>query len=114
MIKVNDESSVIRYTLKTSENIFSGSVDSICSDVTLVELIHHIMLVFLFLTQTMSSFHCLYLQYKKEFSIKDFFSKSDQFRSFLRIWSCLLKKSLKENLSFAQWLLTVYKIWTLL
>ena len=31
-------------------------------------------------------------------SIKDFFSKSDQIRRKLRIWSDLLKKSLKENL----------------
>ena len=31
------------------------------------------------------------------FFIKDFFSKCDQIRSFLRIWSCLLKKSLMEN-----------------
>ena len=31
------------------------------------------------------------------FSIKDFFSKCDQIRSFLRIWSHLLKKSLMEN-----------------
>ena len=30
-------------------------------------------------------------------SIKDFFSKYDQIRSFLRIWSHLLKKSLMEN-----------------
>ena len=29
--------------------------------------------------------------------IKDFFSKCDQIRSFLRIWSGLLKKSLTEN-----------------
>ena len=28
------------------------------------------------------------------FSIKDFFSKRDQIRGFLRIWSCLLEKSL--------------------
>ena len=32
-----------------------------------------------------------------KFSIKDFFSKSDQIRSFLWIWSHLLKKSLMEN-----------------
>ena len=32
-----------------------------------------------------------------EFSIKDFFSKCDQIRSFLQIWSHLLKKSLMEN-----------------
>ena len=34
---------------------------------------------------------------KMKFSIKDFFSKCDQIRSFLRIWSHLLKKSLTEN-----------------
>ena len=35
-----------------------------------------------------------------KFSIKDFASKSDQIRSSLRIWSYLLKKSLKENFNF--------------
>ena len=35
-----------------------------------------------------------------KFSIKDFFSKCDQIRSFLRIWSHLLKKSLTENFIF--------------
>ena len=35
-----------------------------------------------------------------KFSIKDFFSKFDQSRGFLRIWSHLLKKSLMENLIF--------------
>ena len=39
--------------------------------------------------------------YKKmKFSIKDFFSKCDQIRRKLRIWSQLLKKSLMENFSF--------------
>ena len=37
---------------------------------------------------------------KMKFSIKDFFSKCDQIRSFLRIWSHLLKKSLMENFIF--------------
>ena len=37
---------------------------------------------------------------KMKFCIKDFFSKCDQIRSFLRIWSHLLKKSLMENLIF--------------
>ena len=32
--------------------------------------------------------------------MKDFFSKCDQIRSFLRIWSHLLKKSLMENFIF--------------
>ena len=37
-----------------------------------------------------------------KFSIKDFFSKCDQIRSFLRIWSHLLKKSLMENFIFCE------------
>ena len=40
------------------------------------------------------------LHNKMKFSIKDFFSKCDQIRSFLRIWSYLLKKSLIENFIF--------------
>ena len=35
-----------------------------------------------------------------KFSVKDFFGKCDQIRSFLRIWSHLLKKSLMENFIF--------------
>ena len=35
-----------------------------------------------------------------KFTIKDFFSKCDQIRSFLRIWSHLLKKPLMENFIF--------------
>ena len=42
----------------------------------------------------------LYTVQKMKFSIKDFFSKRDQIRSFLRIWSHLLKKSLMENFIF--------------
>ena len=39
--------------------------------------------------------------YKKmKFSIKDFFGKCDQTRSFSRIWQQLLKKSLIENFIF--------------
>ena len=37
---------------------------------------------------------------KMDFSIKDFFSKCDQNRSFLRIWSHLLKKFLNGKLHF--------------
>ena len=40
------------------------------------------------------------LQQKKKFSMKDFFSKCDQIRSFLRSCSHFLKKSLTENFSF--------------
>ena len=45
-----------------------------------------------------------------KFSIKDFFSKSDQIRRKLQIWSHLLKKSLMENLIFcAVWPLSNLK-----
>ena len=37
---------------------------------------------------------------KMKFFIKDYFSKCDQIRSVLRIWSHLLKKSLMEKLIF--------------
>ena len=37
---------------------------------------------------------------KMKFSIKDFFSKCDQIRSFLQIWSHLLKKYLMKNFNF--------------
>ena len=37
---------------------------------------------------------------KMKFSIKDFFSKCDQIRSFLRICSHLMNKSLMENFIF--------------
>ena len=37
---------------------------------------------------------------KMKFSIMDFFSECDQIRSFLRIWSHLLKKFLMENVIF--------------
>ena len=37
---------------------------------------------------------------KPKFSIKDFFSQCDQTRSFLRIWTHLLKKSLMEIFFF--------------
>ena len=35
-----------------------------------------------------------------KFSIKDFSSKRDQIRNFLRIWSHLLEKFLMENFIF--------------
>ena len=40
---------------------------------------------------------------KIKFSIKDFFSKCNQNRRKLRIWSHLLKKSLMENFFFVRW-----------
>ena len=39
---------------------------------------------------------------KMKFSIKGFFSKCDQIRRKLRIWSHLLKKSLMENFIFCE------------
>ena len=40
------------------------------------------------------------LHKKWGYPLKDFFSKCDQIRSFLGIWSHLLKKSLMENFIF--------------
>ena len=47
---------------------------------------------------------------KINFSIKDFFSKCDQIRSFLRIWSHLLKKSLMEKFTFSAVLIMDHEI----
>ena len=44
--------------------------------------------------------YATYTAQKIKFSIKDFLSKCDQIRSFLRIWLHLLKKSLMENFIF--------------
>ena len=41
-----------------------------------------------------------YTAQNMKFSMKDFFSKCDQIRKKLRIWSNLLKKSLMENFNF--------------
>ena len=49
-----------------------------------------------------------------KFSIKDFFSKCDQIRSVLRIWSHLLKKSLMENFIFCPVVLGGYFIYSAL
>ena len=46
---------------------------------------------------------------KMKFSIKDFFSKCDQIRSFLWIWSNWLKKSLMENFIFCAVLRTSFQ-----
>ena len=40
---------------------------------------------------------------KMKFSIKDFFSECNQVRSFLRIWSNSLKKSLMKDFILVQW-----------
>ena len=44
--------------------------------------------------------NAFYTAQKLKFCIKIFFCKCDQIRSFLRIWSHLLMKSLLENLIF--------------
>ena len=53
------------------------------------------------LKYTCSEGHCYFHTAQKiKFCIKDFFSKCDQIRRKLRIWSHLLKKSLMENFNF--------------
>ena len=51
---------------------------------------------------------------KMKFSINDLFSKCDQIRSFLRIWSHLLKKSLMENFIFCAISIKVFELRLLL
>ena len=54
---------------------------------------------------TLNKYHKFFLVFitaqNMKSSIKDFFSKCDQIRSFLRIWSHLLRKFLMENFFFA-------------
>ena len=53
---------------------------------------------------------------KMKFSMKDFFSKCDEIRSFMWMWSHLLKKSLRENFIFCA-VIPVFKntsLWLLL
>ena len=54
------------------------------------------------------TFSTVFTAQKRKFCINDFFSKCDQIRRQLRIWSHLLKKSLIENfIFFMQYLLTL-------
>ena len=61
----------------------------------------HIIFMSYINTYGYSCFHFSITAQKLKFSIKDFFSKCNQIRSFLRIWSHLLKKSLMVNFSFS-------------
>ena len=60
------------------------------------------------------SHSCLHLAsfrltlHKNEVFVKDFFSKCDQIRGKLRIWSHLLKKSIMENFIFCEVLVYDY------
>ena len=47
---------------------------------------------------------------KAKFSVKDFFGKCDQIRSFHRIWSHLLKKSLMEPFIFCAVLVAAFLV----
>ena len=60
-------------------------------------LIRKLWLISKFITSAKKRSFCTQ---KMKFSIKDFFSKHDQIRTFLRIWSHLLNKSLMENFIF--------------
>ena len=68
-----------------------------------------------------SLFQCSYIArftaQKMKFSIKDFFSKCDQIRRKLQIWSHLQKKSLMENVIFCAviWMRyrSFYFIWSI-
>ena len=55
-----------------------------------------------------------YTAQKLKFSIKDFFSECDHFRSFLQIWLHLLKKSLMENFTVCAVLQPFCCLWNLI
>ena len=71
---------------------FSFRFGTVCADRTKVETpkIHNLNFL---IWKTLAA-------QKTKFSIKNCFSKYDQIRSFLQIWSHLLKKSLTENFIF--------------
>ena len=109
---------------ETPAQIFSSEFCEISHNTSFVELFGqlflHNLLSCLLSHHNLSSFqkrchayflaeHFLTLHKKWNFFIKDFFSKYDQIRSFLLIWSHLLKKSLIEN--FILW--SVSLIWRL-
>ena len=52
-----------------------------------------------------ATFNGAYTAQKMKFSFDNFFSKYDQIRNFLRIWSHLLKKPLRENFIFCAMIL---------
>ena len=59
-----------------------------------------------------SDFALLITAQKMKFSLNDFFSKCDQIRRNLRIWSYLLKKSLMENSIFCAANMSIFlSIW---
>ena len=76
-----------------------GNTNYVCCEST-DEVIHNFQdiseILFRWFERNEIKCHCT----KIKFSIKDLFSKCDQIRSFLRIWSHLLKKSLIENFIF--------------
>ena len=58
---------------------------------------------FKFTFSDLPKFYCVSTAQKMKFSITDFFSKCNQIRRKLQIWSHLQKKSLMENFIFVQW-----------
>ena len=68
--------------------------------------------IFFFLSNSLILFQILkdYTAQKMKFSIQNIFSKCDQIRKKLRIWSHLRKKSLIENLVFCAVLFFIFRI----
>ena len=60
------------------------------------------------LSWTLLFFLKFYIAQKMKFSIKDFFSKCDQIRRKLWIWSHFMRKPLMENFIFCPVLLSIY------
>ena len=82
---------VVIFTTKAS-TAFLG-VFHRCSLLDLLSPFCALMILLMILFLAMLSFLVILTAQKMKYSIKDFFSKCDQIRSFLQIWSHLLKKS---------------------
>ena len=79
--------------------LIMGNVRNCCFVVVKYKMVDHPGIVDYFSTVSLELLYTCTAQ-KLKFSIKDFFSKCYQIRSFMRIWSYLLKKSLRENFIF--------------
>ena len=86
--------------------LFLTTSNFFCKSFVLNNHLHFFFFIYLFIYFSFTNWFCwprITIQItaqKMRFSIQDFFSKCDQIRSFLRIWSYLLKKSLMENFIF--------------
>ena len=100
---------IVLTLLKVNSKHFPRNCSDLLRNVCQVSILEHLLNHFSKFTFPLTfslKNHCFYTAQKIKFSIKDFFSKCDQIRRKLRIWSHLLKKSLMESFIFCALLLS--------